>query len=67
MNINTLYFERFGRTVSIVTPRNNAEAKHVVMELDNFCLFCPTDTDTYDDCAECSVLKFVELLESTLL
>ena len=66
MDINTLYFEKFGRAISIVTPRNKAEVKQVETELDNFCVFCPTDTDTYDDCAECSVLKFIELMHGAL-
>lgn len=62
MNVNTIYLEAQGRNTSIVVPTTEEEARHVIDELDEFCLHCPVDNDVYDHCEKCSVLLLVERL-----
>lgn len=62
MNIDTIYLEAEGRNISIVVPSTEEEALHVMEELDEFCLDCPVDNNTYDCCEMCPVLLFVARL-----
>ena len=69
MNIDTLFLQAQGRTISVIKPSNKKEAEGVLEELDNFCMDCPVlNDDPADPCANCPVLKLCttirELIET---